>query len=161
MRVQQLTDQLAISDALTEDDVRRLRTMGFRSVIDLRSDGEPRSQSVPPWRESTLVREAGLSYHQIAVEPPMLSDALAFAIRRAFHEAPAPVLLHCTSGRRAGTFALILLSCDNDMSVDDCLIHGRQLGLDFDGMPRLTRFLRRFVERHGMHYQAATRSSTG
>jgi uncharacterized protein (TIGR01244 family) len=156
MKLQRLTDRFAVSAALTADDIGRLRAMGFRSVIDLRSDGEPRPQGVAPWDEATLAKEAGLSYRQISVEPQLLSDALGQAVRRAAGDAPAPVLLHCTTGRRAGTFGLMLLACEEDLSFDDCLVRGRAMGLDFDGMPRLTTFLRGFVERHGKSYRPAS-----
>jgi protein tyrosine phosphatase (PTP) superfamily phosphohydrolase (DUF442 family) len=106
-----------------------------------------------PWDEAKLAREAGLAYQQISVEPQLLGDALAHAVRNAVEGSPGPVLLHCTTGRRAGTFGLVLLACDQDLRVEDCLARGGAMGLDFAGMPRLTTFLREFVERHGKHYR--------
>jgi hypothetical protein len=87
------------------------------------------------------------------VEPQLLGDALGHAVRNAVGNSAGPVLLHCTTGRRAGTFGLILLACDEDLSVADCLSRGEVMKLDFAGMPRLTTFLRQFVERHGRHYR--------
>jgi uncharacterized protein (TIGR01244 family) len=159
MKLERLTDRFAASGALMADDIGRLKAMGFRGVIDLRSDGEPRPQGMPPWEEATLVQEAGLWYRQIPVEPQRLSDALGRTVRRIAGGAPGPVLLHCTTGRRAGTFGLLLLACDEDLSVDECLARGRAMGLDFDGMPRLTAFLRRFVERYGRRYRPACESA--
>lgn len=150
MTLHRLTDRLAVSGALSARDVRELRARGFRTVIDLRSDGEPRPQGIPPWEEATIARDAGLEYHQIPVEPPALCDNLALTVRRAVAAAPAPVVLHCTTGRRAGTFGLALLACEEPIDVDDCFARGRAMGLDFDGMPRLTAFLRQFVGRHGL-----------
>lgn len=153
MRLHRLTDRLAVSGALTADDIGRLRAMGFRSVIDLRADGEPRPQGIPPWEEAALAHEAALWYRQVPVEPQRLGDALGRTVRRAARAAPGPVLVHCTTGRRAGTFGLVLLACDEDVSVEECLARGRAMGLDFDGMPRLTKFLRDFVGRYGKHYR--------
>lgn len=155
MLIHRPTNRFAMSGALGADDLRHVAAEGFRTIIDLRSDGEPRPQGVAPWDEATLAREAGLKYRQIPVQPQSLGNGLAHTIRRAVCNAAAPVLLHCTTGRRAGTFGLILLACEEDLSVDDCLARGRAMGLDFDGMPRLTTFLRHFVERHGKHYRAA------
>lgn len=154
MVIHRLTDRIAVSGALVEDDVRRLPVEGFRSIIDLRADGEPRPQGLAPWDEATLAAAAGLAYQQIAVEPPRLGDSLGHAIRRALCEAEPPVLMHCTTGRRAGTFGLVALACDEALTVEQCLARGRAMGLDFDGMPRLTRFLRDYVERHGKQYRA-------
>jgi uncharacterized protein (TIGR01244 family) len=150
-----LTDRLTVGSApADEDDLRRLRAADYRSIVDLRSDGEPRPQGLAPWDEATLARRAGLAYRQVAVEPQLLGDALAHAVRSAVEASPAPVFLHCTSGRRAGTFGLVLVACEEDLSVDDCLARGSAMGLEWPGMPRLTVFMRKFVERHGRHYRA-------
>ena len=155
MVLHRLTDRVAVSGALTSEDVRRLAADGFHSIVDLRSDGEPRPQGLAPWDEARLAQEIGLTYRQITVEPQMLGDSLARAVLQALRSSPSPVLVHCTTGRRAGTFALLQLACEQDLSVDDCLARGRAMGLDFDGMPRLTKFLREFVESHGRHYRPA------
>lgn len=155
MKLHRLSERLAVSGALTAEDLRGLRARGYRGVIDLRSDGEPRPQGVAPWDEATLAREAGITYHQIPVEPQLLGDALAHAVRRIVDAASGPVLLHCTTGRRAGTFGLALLACEEDLGIDECLARGREMGLDFDGMPRLTAFLRDFVMRHGRRHRTA------
>lgn len=152
-----LTDRLTIGGAPAgEDELRRLAAAGYRSIVDLRSDGEPRPQGLAPWDEAKLARGAGLAYRQIAVEPQLLGEALAHAVRSAVEGCAAPVLLHCTTGRRAGTFGLVLLACEEDLSVEDCLARGAAMGLDWSGMPRLTVFLRQFVERHGRHYRPGT-----
>jgi uncharacterized protein (TIGR01244 family) len=149
MKLHRLTDRIAVSGALTEDDLRGLLALGYRTVVDLRSDGEPRPQGIAPWDEASLAREAGLVYHQVPVEPQLLSDALGLAVHRIVSGAPGPVLLHCTTGRRAGTFALALLARTDGLDIEACLARGRAIGLDFEGMPRLTAFLRGFVARHG------------
>lgn len=156
-----LTDRLTISGALAADDLPRLAAQGFRSIVDLRSDGEPRPRGLAPWDEAKLAREAGLAYQQISVEPQLLGDALAHTVRNAVEGSPGPVLLHCTTGRRAGTFGLALLACDEDLSVEDCLARGGAMGLDFADMPRLTTFLRQHVERHGRHYRPAHDDARG
>ena len=135
-------------------EMARLAAEGFRTIIDLRSDGEPHPRGLPCWDEEKTARELGLRYRQIIVEPQMLGDALAHSVRDAVANAPSPVLLHCTTGRRAATFGLLLVATEEDLDVETCLARGRAMGLDWDGMPRLTAFLRRFVERHGRHYRA-------
>ena len=150
-----MNDRLAVGDAPDADEMARLAAEGFRSIIDLRSDGEPHPRGLPCWDEAKAARELGLRYRQIVVEPQMLGDALAHSVRDAVANAPSPVLLHCTTGRRAGTFGLVLLATEEDLDVESCLARGRAMGLDWDGMPRLTKFLRHFVERHGRHYRPA------
>jgi uncharacterized protein (TIGR01244 family) len=155
MVVHRMSDRISVSGALTSDDVRRLATDGFHGIVDLRSDGEPRPQGMSPWDEAQLAKEVGLTYRQVTVEPQMLGDSLARAVLQAIRSLPSPILVHCTTGRRASTFALLQLASEQDLSVDDCLARGRAMGLDFEGMPRLTKFLREFVEGHGRHYRPA------
>ena len=143
-----LTDRLAVSDAPADSDLPQLTAQGFRSIIDLRADGEPRPRGVAPWDEARLAAEHGLAYRQIPVEPPRLGDHLGDLIRRVVREAIPPVLLHCTTGRRAGVFGLIAVACDERLSAEECLERGRAIGLSFEGMPRLTAFLKHYLERH-------------
>lgn len=153
MLIHRLTDQIAISGALDEADLGRLHVEGFRSIIDLRADGEPRPRGLAPWKEAELAAAAGLAYQQVPVEPPLLGPALGHRVRQLLREAEPRVLLHCTTGRRAGTFGLVALACAEALPVEQCLARGRAMGLDFDGMPRLTVFLREYVEQHGRHYR--------
>jgi uncharacterized protein (TIGR01244 family) len=148
-----VTDAVAVSSALTLADLEGLAGEGVRSIIDLRADAEPRPQGLPPWEEATVAAAHGLVYEQLAVEPPRLSDAVGRLVLRALRAAPSPVLMHCTTGRRAGTFGLIALACEQPRSIGECLRRGRAMGLDFDGMPRLTEFLVQYVMRHGCFYQ--------
>lgn len=147
MKFHQLTGRLTVSDAPTEQDLPRLAARGFRSIIDLRGDGEPHPRGVAPWDEGRLAAENGLAYTQIPVEPPRLGDHLGNLVRRAVREATAPILLHCTTGRRAGVFGLLVLACDERLAFEDCLERGTAMGLNFDGMPRLTEFLQQYLER--------------
>jgi uncharacterized protein (TIGR01244 family) len=144
-----LTRQLLIGEAPTAEDLHGLVAAGVRTIVDLRTDEEPRPRGLAPWEEAARARQVGLSYLHIPVAPPSLSDELAGVIRRALAGATPRVFMHCTSGRRAGTFGLLVLACDQAVDTTECLRRGHALGLDFEGMPRLTAFLRRYVERHG------------
>ena len=147
MILHRLTERLTVSDAPTEGDLRQLVALGFRSIVDLRADGEPRPRGIAPWDEARLAAECGLTYHQIPVEPPRLGNHLGDLVRRVIRDARPPVLLHCTTGRRAGVFGLVVLACDERLPLEAYLDRERALGLDFEGMPRLSAFLERYVER--------------
>jgi uncharacterized protein (TIGR01244 family) len=147
MILHKLTERLSVADAPTEDELHKLTARGFRSIVDLRADGEPRPRGVAPWEEARLAAASGLAYHQIPVEPPRLGDHLGDLVRRTIREAAAPVLLHCTTGRRAGVFGLIVLACDEGLSPAELRSRARALGLNFEGMPRLSAFLESYVSR--------------
>jgi uncharacterized protein (TIGR01244 family) len=156
MTVHRLTDRVAVSDAPTEDDLRTAAREGFHTIIDLRADGEPHPRGLAPWKEARLATEIGVAYRQIPVEPPRLTNRLGDQIRQAVREATGPVLLHCTTGRRSGVCGLLVVACDERLTVASCLERGAAFGLDFDGMPRLTAFLKHYVERCATRSDAPT-----
>jgi uncharacterized protein (TIGR01244 family) len=129
MIVHRLTDRFTVSDAPTEDELRTLARQGFRSIIDLRGDGEPRPRGVAPWKEARLAADIGLAYRQIPVEPTRLGNRLGDLIRQAVRKATPPILLHCTTGRRAGLCGLLVIACDERLTVASCLDRGRAIGL--------------------------------
>jgi uncharacterized protein (TIGR01244 family) len=156
MTVHRLSDRLAVSDAPSEDDLRTAAREGFRTIIDLRADGEPHPRGLAPWKEARLATEIGLAYRQVPVEPPRLSNRLGDLLRRTVREATGPVLLHCTTGRRSGIFGLLVVACDERLTVASCLERGAAIGLVFDGMPRLSAFLKQYVERCATRSDAPT-----
>jgi hypothetical protein len=42
---------------------------------------------------------------------------------------------------------LLVVACDERLTVASCIERGASIGLDFESMPRLTAFLKRYVER--------------
>jgi uncharacterized protein (TIGR01244 family) len=155
MTLFKLSKEMLVSDAPTDADLPRLVAEGVRTIVDLRSDGEPRPRGIAPWDEARWAAALGIAYRQIPVEPPSLGDHLGNRVRRAIRGATPPTLLHCTTGRRAGVFGLIVIACAEHLSLDACLDRGRALGLDFDGMPRLRAFLEDYLARHAEAFQAA------
>lgn len=147
MILHRLTDRLTVADALVEQDLPRAVAMGFRTIVDLRADGEPRPRGLAPWDEARLAAAHGLVYHQVPVEPPRLGDWLGDEVRRVIRDATPPVLLHCTTGRRAGVFGLIVLACDERAPEEAYRERERALGLNFETMPRLSVFLHDYVAR--------------
>lgn len=148
MNLHEIDGRTLVGDAVTAEDVPPLVAAGVRTVVDLRAHGEPRPSGLAPWEESELVRRAGMTYCHVPVEPPLLHDDLGHAIRGLVSSARPRILLHCSSGRRAGVFGLLALACSQRLTVEDCLRRGRAIGLDFGGMPRLTAFLRAYVDRY-------------
>ena len=147
MTIHRLTDHIAVSDAPSEDELRAAARQGFRTILDLRADGEPHPRGIAPWKEARLATGMGLHYRQMPVEPPRLTNRLGDSIRQAVRDATPSVLLHCTTGRRSGVFGLLVVACDERLTVASCLERGAAIGLDFESMPRLTAFLKRYVER--------------
>jgi uncharacterized protein (TIGR01244 family) len=81
----------------------RLKEMGFRTVVNLRTEQEGASQERPQ------VEAQGLRYVSVPVTPASLSLADVEAVEKALAvAADRPVLLHCASSNRVGAvWALI------------------------------------------------------
>ena len=90
----------------TEQEISALAAEGFGSVVDLRQATEP-NQPLPPSREREAVERGGMRYLHL----PVVSDRLGDDTLDRFHEEvsrlPKPVFVHCASGKRSGTLALM------------------------------------------------------
>ena len=106
-------------------DMARLRASGIRQVIDLTPDAE-----TPDFDEAAAVRAAGLVYSNLPLDGPA---ALTHANVRAFHEllrdARRPVLVHCSSGNRAGAIAALRAAWVEGRSTEDAIALGKTWGL--------------------------------
>jgi uncharacterized protein (TIGR01244 family) len=101
-----LSADISISEQISTKEIEALRRAGFRSIVDLRPDGEAPDQP-PSTAVGIAARQHGLAFAYVPVLhgdiPAETVDALASSLRTL----PKPVLLYCRSGRRAArTWAL-------------------------------------------------------
>jgi uncharacterized protein (TIGR01244 family) len=88
---------LATAGQPSEDALGRLKALGFKTVINLRTPGEQ-----PAGAEEEAVRAQGLRYVSIPVNSATFGPAEVSAVRTILDdESAAPVLLHCTTANRA------------------------------------------------------------
>lgn len=128
----------------TTDDLRELAQAGYRSVVNLRCEGEP-GQPLEPAREGEEVRALGLEYRHIPVSGDAMGDALVDKFRDIVKALPGPVFVHCASGKRAGAFTMMHLSAENGMSGDATLQQAEAMGFVCDE-PALEQFVRGYVD---------------
>jgi uncharacterized protein (TIGR01244 family) len=114
----------------TADGLQRLRALGFRTVIDLRTDAE---EGVA--EEEEIVREQGLRYARIPVTPASLRPADVEAVAKLIDDPSAgPVLLHCSSANRTGGVWAVIQATRRGTSLDEALEVGRKAGLRSEAM---------------------------
>jgi uncharacterized protein (TIGR01244 family) len=88
---------LATAGQPSEDALGKLKALGFKTVINLRTPGEQ-----PAGVEETAVRAQGLRYVSVPVDSTTFGPAEVSAVRAVLDdESAAPVLLHCTTANRA------------------------------------------------------------
>lgn len=101
METRKLSDEVSVAGQVRPEDMEKIATAGFRSVVCNRPDGEAQDQ--PDW---TVVEQAaeehGLETRFIPVGEgyPLEAQAESFAI--ALDELPKPVLAYCRTGTRSG-----------------------------------------------------------
>jgi uncharacterized protein (TIGR01244 family) len=91
----------------TRDDLRMLAAEGFRSVVDLRREGERNQPLTPGQQERQAAASAGMAYVHLPVPTDRLSDDLLARFHEEVSRLPKPVLVHCASGKRSGTLAFM------------------------------------------------------
>lgn len=95
-----LAQGIHVRDQLRLADVSRLGEQGFRTIIDLRPDGEAADQPT-----STAVAEAaakaGLRFAYVPTPQGAIPDAVVSDLAKALQDTEGPVLLYCRSGNRA------------------------------------------------------------
>ena len=119
---------LATSGELTPEAQRQLKALGFKTVIDLRTEREGTKA------EEALLREQGLRYVSVPVTPATLSAKDVDAVAAILEDAAAePILLHCASGNRAGGLLAAVLA-RKGKSLDEAEAEGAKAGLSSQTM---------------------------
>lgn len=95
-----------ISEQVTMAELIDLKSQGFKSIIDLRPDGEVKDQPSSVAVERAA-KENGLAFAYVPVPHGDISSAQVDALAVSLGNVDRPVLLYCRSGRRAArTWAL-------------------------------------------------------
>lgn len=130
-----LDESLSASPQLTADDVAAAAAQGFRTIIDLRPDGEEPGQP-PAATIEAAARAHDLAFVHIPVVPGQVGNAQVEAMDRALAEQPGPALGYCRSGTRVATLWALMQAGQADA---DALINtARDAGYDLEKLrPRL------------------------
>lgn len=127
------------------DNLQQAAQEGFRSVINMQTEGE--KKGIGPQEEARAAEDAGLTYLHHPVDGEKLSDEVVDAFRRKATELPAPVLVHCASGKRSGAMVMMHLAAEQGMSGEQVIEKAEQMGFECD-TPELEEFVKSYVNRH-------------
>ncbi|RKI64861.1 phosphatase [Corallococcus sp. AB049A] len=130
----------------TRDRVEALATEGFRSLVNLRTAGEA-GQTLSPDEEGEVARRHGLQYLHVPVVPSDLGAEVARRFDEEVARLPAPTLVHCASGRRAGLFTLMHVARAEGLSADDAIARGERLGFELSEQAKS--LFRQYVDGEG------------
>lgn len=100
MEITQISDDFSTCGQLKTDDLSEVKTLGFRSLICVRPDGEQKDQ--PTFGKiQECANTQGLQARYVPVKPSGATEADHIAFSKALAELPEPVLGYCRSGQRA------------------------------------------------------------
>ncbi len=142
-----LNERLAVAGTLVYADMAEIAQRGYRMLIDLRADGEPAAGGLSPDEVRQCAPAFGFMYVQVPIVMATLDDAVIEAVRRLLRDTTGPVLLHCTSGRRAGAVGLLHLCCEEGASIEQYVAQAQALSLDWESLPSLGAFCRGYLAR--------------
>lgn len=97
------TDEKSVvagTNAPGKDEMTRLASQGYASIIDLRTGREP-GQTLSPEQEREEAESRGLRYLHWPVESTTIDPETSARFRHEVAQMPGPVYVHCSSGRRA------------------------------------------------------------
>jgi uncharacterized protein (TIGR01244 family) len=114
---------LAAAAQPSPEALARLGEMGFRTVVNLRTEKEGAPTEAP------AVEGQGLRYVWIPMTPDTFSLADVEAVERVLDDpAAAPVLLHCASANRVGGVWAVL-QARKGKGLEEALAAGREAGM--------------------------------
>ena len=140
-----INDSLSVDTGQpTRDELERLTQEGFKTVVNLRTEGE-QNQPLSPEAEGEVARKAGLDYLHIPVASTDPRPEQVDQFREKLSGLPGPVLVHCASGKRSGAFAVLQLASQEGLSGEDALARARSFGFDWKS-PELEGFVRQYLD---------------
>jgi uncharacterized protein (TIGR01244 family) len=114
---------LAVAGQPTAEGLAQLEAMGFKTVVNLRTEQEGAKD------EGAVVMGAGLAYVSVPVTAETLSRADVDAVGRVLADkAAGPVLVHCATANRVGA-VWALLQVRQGKSLEEAEAEGRTIGL--------------------------------
>jgi uncharacterized protein (TIGR01244 family) len=124
---------LATAGQPSPEALKRLKALGFKTVINLRTEGETTID------EEKLVREQGLRYVWVPLTSATLTAKDVDAVAAVLDDPAAePVLLHCTVANRAGGLWAAYLA-RKGKSLDEAEAEGVKAGLATPAMKEAVR----------------------
>jgi uncharacterized protein (TIGR01244 family) len=145
MKTKKLDERVTIGGQPTEAEIHELGRHGFRSIVNLRIEGEE-DQPLNPADEGEATEQAGLRYMHIPVSTRSLTAEQLDHFRSELQALPSPVYIHCRGGTRAAALAVVHRSVEAGLSGDAALKQIDEMRLDCDAP--LRKLIKTYVDSH-------------
>ncbi len=146
MQLRPITDNVAIADQPTEDDLAALRQEGYVGVVNLRHDGEP-DQPLGVAAEGRNVQGHGMNYlHHGIGGAPLTEQGVKEVCDFLDAHSTGKVLVHCRKGGRAAALVLLHQARTHGWAPEEALARGDALGLKVEGNLRM--MVQQYLDAH-------------
>ncbi len=142
----QINEHITVGPQPSEEELAQLAAQGTKSIVNLRTDGEE-DQPLSPAAEGEAVRRLGLEYRHIPVSPQGMKPELVDRFRAEIAKLPAPIHVHCASGKRAGAFSMMHAAVERGATGEQTLEEAKKMGFECD-QPELEQFVKSYVDQH-------------
>lgn len=127
MEFKKIDDTLSVAGQLSLEDLTRARDLGFKTIINVRPDGEKEDAMTADEARTALSAEP-VAYHHLPVLPTQITDEDVSAFQALMNEVEGPVLAHCGTGMRASV--LWALANAGTLGTEDILQKTAAAGYD-------------------------------
>lgn len=130
-----MEDWIEIDDGLivgtgepSPPELEELKRHGVATVIDLRRPSED-TKALTPAQEEAEARRLGLMYLNLPVDPKGFGEEELDAFRAEQSRMPRRTFVHCSGGKRSGSFALADQAIREGWSGEEMLAKADELGV--------------------------------
>lgn len=123
MRYQRVSPNIATSGALDTSAIKELVKHDFRTVIDLRTEQEGTNS------EKLAIKKVDIEYFNIPVTREGIDESQLTAFKEILAQSTAPILLHCSTGNRAGAMWTVYRLSEG-IPADRAFKEGRAAGMN-------------------------------
>lgn len=117
-------DRIAVSGQPSPDELRELRELGYDTIVNFRTAKEGAE------REGELVERLGFRYVHLPTKGATVTFADTEELQAAIDATKGGVLLHCSTGNRAGMAWALMLQRLDGLTVEETLAEARRAGVD-------------------------------
>lgn len=132
----QIDSQIFIGSQPAQQDLTEAKTLGIRTVIDLRLPGESHTSN------EEMTNDNNLGYVNIPVNKTALSARLIDELERAMVGTPGPHLLHCATGARAALLLLLSQARQKKWTAQKTFAEARGIGFNLEESDNFADFVK-------------------
>lgn len=124
------SDSISFGKSPTIRDIEMLaRKAGFRALLNLNTEGEPR-QILSPNVEATWAHTFEMQHERVSINVSVLRSECVDRFLETLQRIGKPVYVHSLNGRRAAALMIIHLGLERRLSGDEALAEAKTLGID-------------------------------